>query len=695
MAARDLDSLLLTLGPDDDEVQRHLKLRALIGWVRGDASPLATRLERLDLLLARFASDPALSLRARQWWRALCEGVDTTTLLAEHGVAQRPVFVAEFLRRTLRHLLPRTPQTRDGAELCELVLHHPDDADWLAAIGPEREARLAHLLTGDDVAADSLSPAPDGVQCTPSRWHEALDEALACSVTQLSALGLAPDLRLRMAAEPGATAAFQHLMRDHEALRLALATPVMDGMESLAVGAAIDAMNTGSLDCFRRPGAQADAIRMFLSRLDACEAATEAVYAHLDEFGISVDVVFRLRQWRDRAARCRQLLAARLAPEGRGWSTLLAAIVREGREHRSLRALVSVNSSLLAARVAERSAETGEHYITRNRAEYQAMLRQAAGGGAVISITTLLKFGLLAMSLSAFWGGLVAGLNYALSFVVVQLLHWTVATKQPAMTAPAMAARLKDLRHEGAIEAFVDEVTHLVRSQVAAILGNLALVVPCVLALCGLLMLVLGHAPLSVDKAHYVLHSLAFLGPSALFAAATGVLLFASSIVAGWVENWFVLQRLESALRHHPGITAALGPVRAARGSAWLARNISGLAANVSLGLMLGLVPAFAAFFGIGFDVRHVTLSAGQLAAALVTLGPATLASAGFWSCVATLALIGALNVGVSFFLAFRVALRAHNVTGVERQRIHGAIRARLRRAPLSFFWPAREDDAA
>ena len=33
------------------------------------------------------------------------------------------------------------------------------------------------------------------------------------------------------------------------------------------------------------------------------------------------------------------------------------------------------------------------------------------------------------------------------------------------------------------------------------------------------------------------------------------------------------------------------------------------------------LVPAFAAFFGLGLDVRHVTLSTGQLGAALTSLG--------------------------------------------------------------------------
>ena len=37
----------------------------------------------------------------------------------------------------------------------------------------------------------------------------------------------------------------------------------------------------------------------------------------------------------------------------------------------------------IARQVAERNAETGTHYITRDRAEYRQMLRDAAGGGAL------------------------------------------------------------------------------------------------------------------------------------------------------------------------------------------------------------------------------------------------------------------------------------------------------------------------
>jgi site-specific recombinase len=256
------------------------------------------------------------------------------------------------------------------------------------------------------------------------------------------------------------------------------------------------------------------------------------------------------------------------------------------------------------------------------------------------------------------------------------------------MTAPAMAAKLKDLGDPNAVNGFVDEVCHLVRSQFAAVMGNLALVVPCVLLLSGMYRLIFGHFVMDAQHATHLLDSLNLIGPSTLFAALTGVLLFASSIVAGWVENWFVLHRLDSALRYNPRITALLGVPRADRWAHFMRGNISGLAANISLGLMLGLLPAFATFFGLGLEVRHVTLSAGQLALACASLGLESLKMPAFWWAVAAVPVIGIFNVSVSFYFAFRLALRAHNVSGVDRARIRSAIWARVGSAPLSFVWP-------
>lgn len=116
-------------------------------------------------------------------------------------------------------------------------------------------------------------------------------------------------------------------------------------------------------------------------------------------------------------------------------------------------------------------------------------------------------------------------------------------------------------------------------------------------------------------EARCVLSSVSLLGPTALFAAVTGVLLFASSIIAGWVENAFVLHQLDSALRYLPRLRRWFGVNGSDRLGRYLQTNILGLAANISLGLMLGLVPVIALFFGQGLDVRHVTLTAGQIAA--------------------------------------------------------------------------------
>jgi site-specific recombinase len=230
--------------------------------------------------------------------------------------------------------------------------------------------------------------------------------------------------------------------------------------------------------------------------------------------------------------------------------------------------------------------------------------------------------------MTAFWSGFWAGANYAPAFVIVMLLHWTVATKQPAMTAPALAVKLPAApASRSRAEGFVDEVVHLIRSQVAGIVGNLALCGPLVLAVQWAGRGRWLGAPLVGEKpAHYVLHSLTLLGPTALFAAFTGVLLFASSLIAGWAENWFVFHRLDSAIAWNPRIVArwvrrarSAGPPGGAPTCRAGGQRVAGLDAGPGAGL--------ADFVGLPLEVRHVTLSTGQLAAALGALGRAAAGS--------------------------------------------------------------------
>ena len=749
--AWDLTALLNAADPKAPRAERHLWAVRLLEWLRHGQTEIETRetpkpVLRLKLLLNTVERNPEQGARIvallTRFWRE----TDMAALFADFGFTARRDLVGELWERLALRVLPETPDTDDLGALFPLLFTEDADAAWLAAIDERTLARLAALLSvaRSGAALDPASQAPPaGLSAGQSAgppvtapgsvddWRTPLLQAMTWLVSAVRAAAFTPALRRRMSAELLADRPFEQLVRASEALS-----------ESLL---------TGPPEAIRQ---QATYLRALLQR---CREAADSVHSHLEEHGVSVNIVFEVDQLRARALRLEAVLDLLLseAPQ-RELQALLVELISLSRQRRRLGPLLARQYSLLARKVAERHAETGAHYITRTWPEYRAMLRQAAGGGAVLAGTTFAKFGILTLGLAPFWAGFGAGLNYAISFLIVHLLHWTVATKQPAMTAPAMAAKLAELRTEAAsevrlgaastaaatnlaettaaqflagaaalpglagaagasglasgiggtrtdnrqalrasgdhgsaaVEGFVDEVTHLVRSQMAGIVGNLASVIPVVLALQGLAWWALGRPLVNVHDAEHVLETLTLLGPTAFFAAFTGVLLFASSVAAGWVENWFVYHRLDSALAHNPRIVTRLGAARAQRWSTWWRANISGLAANVSLGLMLGLVPVLLAFLGLHIEVRHVTLSTGQLAAAVGTLGWDLLAHRAFWWCAVGLVATALLNLGVSFALALAVAMRSRGITLLDQRRLNGALWRRLRHAPRSFLLP-------
>jgi len=660
----DLTALINAADPKAELAERHLWWVRLMEWLRhapanglvnGPPREAKTPLPLLRLrhLLNVFDANPAMRSTARAMVGRFWREVDAPALFADYGFGARQSLLSEVLRRLRLRLLPGTPETADLAELFQLMFE-PPDADWVAQIDAPLLERVAQLL----------APAEG------NPWRAAMLDAMTILVSAVHASGYAPNLRQRMDRAQLADEPFRQLARAAEAVR----TAVLEGRHAEALR---DATYLRAL-------------------LDACRRAAASVSGHLEEFGISVDIVYEMDQLAQRTQRIEMLLDCVISPEPLPeLQRLTLQLLYVAREQKGFRPLLARHYSLLARQVAERSAEAGEHYITRDRTEYRDMLLRAAGGGAVIAGTTYLKFAIYALGVTAFWAGFWAGVNYAASFVVIMLLHWTVATKQPAMTAPALAASLTGGVDDEKVENFVDRVAQLIRSQAAGIFGNLMVCAPLVLAVQLVWQAVFGAPLLGEKESEHVLHNLTLLGPTALFAAFTGVLLFASSLIAGWAENWFVFHRLDSAIAWNPRVVARLGAARAQRWARWWRDNISGLAANISLGMMLGLVPTLFNFFALPLDVRHVTLSTGQLAAAAGALGLDVLRTPAFWWCVAGIAVTGVLNLAVSFALAFSVALRSRGIQMRERRRIAAAIRERMRRAPLSFMLPPKDSGPA
>jgi site-specific recombinase len=203
----------------------------------------------------------------------------------------------------------------------------------------------------------------------------------------------------------------------------------------------------------------------------------------------------------------------------------------------------------------------------------------------------------------------------------------------------------------------------------------------------------LSGAPLMhFDKANASIHSLSVIGPTPLFAALTGVLLWVASLIAGFADNWFALHRLRDALAHQRRLVHALGMARAERFARWLEHHIADIAGNLSLAVLLGMAPVIAEFFGLPLDVRHVTLAAGTLTAAASSQGWSVFGTADFWLAVAGIATIGILNVGVAFGCALALALRARDVPVRVRRLVFRAVLRRFTASPHFFLFPEKHE---
>ena len=318
----DLPALLAELDPHAELAERHLWLIHVLHWMRSAAPSIEVAMAKAESFVAAFEADEALRLRLQLWWQRFSATVDITTLLADFGFAPRTAMVTELTERLRLKLLPGTPETIDAAELFSIALPHEFDARWLTALPEPLLQRLTALLV------------PEEAQQGIGFWRHALLGAITYCAGQILANGFSPELRLRMSEEAREEQPFHALIHDVESFRIEFVHGV------------------------RTPERLEQAEQRLRERLDACRAAIGTVYQHFAAEGISVGLVFRLRQVRTRIVRVRQLLSCLTSehPEQEA-ARLLAGFVSVGRDRRSLRNLWATNSSLLAAKVTERSAE--------------------------------------------------------------------------------------------------------------------------------------------------------------------------------------------------------------------------------------------------------------------------------------------------------------------------------------------------
>ena len=673
-----LDTILSSANPDAPLAERNLWMVDLCRWLDRPGSPSKAASQnpsppdpagavrhpqhaRLRYLLQVLEHNPERAAPVAATLRSLVTDNDPTSLLCDTGVASHPGFWGEFWERAQSRLLPPPPNRSDMFGLFSLIFRRAGDAQWIEALDEDTLARMRALFWLGDGTERMNS---NGHETPAPRLEQALTSSIQVLVSQVRATGLSQDIRSRL---PGR-------VQDTPFFALAAAAAEL-----------CDSPPDTPRDVFGRR------LNVFRALLDSCRAASQGVYDELEKNGVSVEVVFQIERMKLRLARIELLLSVWVDPTQRHkYVHLIAELIRSTQARSSIRHLAASSFAQLARRVMERTAQTGEHYIARDTAEYLTMLKASLGGGFVMVFTVYLKFFIVSMHLDKFIEGLLASLNYAGGFLVIHFAHFTLATKQPAMTGPALAHRLDDAYTPEGREAFLDDTMAMIRSNAAAILGNLAVVFPLAWAVQWVAVNGLDKPLINAEKAHETLASFSIWGATPIYAAATGVLLWLSSLIAGWADNWFALHRVHDVMAYDRRTRQLFGERGAVRWAGFWQRNISGIAGNVSLGLMLGLGPAIVSFFGPHVEVRHVTLSAGQIGTAIGTLGWQVVHTNAFWMAVAGTAVTGLLNVGVSFALAFNVALRSRNLRRGDRDSLSASVRQRIWQRPATLFWPIK-----
>ncbi|MDO8702357.1 MAG: site-specific recombinase [Undibacterium sp.] len=368
---------------------------------------------------------------------------------------------------------------------------------------------------------------------------------------------------------------------------------------------------------------------------------------------------------------------------------LLKELVLADNKRHSLRELMRSNTELLSLQMTERAGKSGEHYVTGNRAEWLAMLYSTMGAGFIVGFMALIKILMGKLILAPFAYAVMYSLNYSSGFILVHVMHFTIATKQPAMTAALIARSIDEGKQK--LNELVELMVRVVRSQFIAIIGNIALALPTAYAIAWAWYYLFGQHLVTPEKAVHLLHDIDPIKSLALpHAAIAGVCLFLSGLISGYYDNTASYANVPARLRQLGWLRRLLGESRLQTMTTYIGNNLGALTGNLFFGVMLGSIGQLGVFFGLPIDIRHITFSSANFAFALVGLDHQM-----SWQLVATsltgILLIGIVNLGVSFNLAILVALRSRRVSFSQEKSLSGLMWRRFISAPRDFFLPPKE----
>jgi site-specific recombinase len=692
-------AILERISPDSDQIDLLVELvdclRPRHRWAWQDADDPVEAVRTLTQLLK---GNPVHAWQLRHYITTLLEQRRHTSLYSDIGILSNDGFVTELKRRITYRFLPPALNDLYLSDALNQVLYAETDYVWIRLVPNADWMELFDVI--------ARAPTPPGAEAPPSDRARYVTvrgilDAIRTLSCRICALGLEPRLVHSYSDIENFDSPFlmqnievNHFLDEYARYldgEIALPEParhllvMLDQCEEVVLKIRRGAQNTGTsvaltylLVALQQ---SIDRLHKLLYLVDPSGDLPSAATVDLDAVATSVASATGT------VTSGRRLAAIALAEE----------LIEAHNTKYKVRGLLRDNVDLLARNMTENASRTGEHYIAEDRRALRHMFVAASGAGFIVGFMAMFKIMLGYLRSAPLVEAFLFSMNYSLGFILIYVLHFTVATKQPAMTAQHIAVSLHNSDSGRGVD--VDSLARLVnsvfRTQIVAVLGNVALAFPVAWLIAIGYKSINGSHMVSPLKAHHLLHDIdPFGGPALFYAAIAGVWLFVAGLLSGYYDNKALYTRVGQRVRQLRSLRRLLGQDRQGRLADYIEDNLGGLMGNFYFGAMLGMTGTVGYLLGLPLDIRHVAFSTANFATALVALDfqlPATAIA----NAAAGVALIGTVNLVVSFGLALWVALRARKIRFKRGILLMQAMGRHLLASPIDFFLGPREYPAS
>lgn len=582
----------------------------------------------------------------------------TSSLFADLGIQPHTGFFTEMKRRISHKLLPEAIDKRYLIDVFAQVFSDANDESWVQAVPDAIWQNLFKVLAFEQLAVEQRNVGFD-----------ACKQALEVLSYRLAASGLEREF--------------------------VLSNPDVDYHLSPFIAQQKEIANLE----FHAPDflTQIDQILVMLSQ---CKMVISKIRKNSAQTGTSIHLTFLLQIMSQQIDRMTMLVEVlrnySISDEQLNHVQLLKTLVSAECHKNDVGMYWRQNVEILALRVTENASRTGEHYITQNKSEYYALMRSAMGAGVIIAIMAMIKIMVSHLHLPPLTEAIIYSLNYGIGFVIIHILHFTVATKQPAMTAAAIAASIDDSDGKTAsLDRLVKLIAQTIRSQVVAIFGNVSVAVPTAIFIAWIILMLTGEHFVSPEKAHHLIYTdiHPWQSGALVYAAIAGVCLFLSGQIAGYHDNIAVYNKVAQRLKAVRWLQIILGASFLTKVADYIENNLGAIAGNFYFGCLLGGMAGLGVLLGLPIDIRHIAFSSAFVGFAIVGL-EFNLAINTILLALISVLLIGVVNLVVSFGFALYVAMRSRKLTFAQWPGLIKLVLVRLNNHPEEFLLaPSKHQD--